>query len=257
MRGASGGRLRAYGPSVDLSLVDAVLASPRDEAPRLALAERLTEQGDPIGPALRATLGYHGKKLSRSSRSPLAERIRVWVGEIAEIARNPWKKEQGYELSRGFVEEVHLDAQGAVAHLNALRATWPVHTLHIRGRGNTSERIDSIDPAGFAGLHWLDLTGMSIDRRGAAWLADRPELASVYMLWLNNIHLDDESIETLYRSPWLARVPSVDLNSGGKLYEWIQHFTWSGALPAELQLTDLGRHLLDTHGPRPWFPPRG
>lgn len=251
------GRLRAYGPSVDLSLVDAVLASPRDDAPRLALAERLTEQGDPIGPALRATLGYHGKKLPRSPRSPLAERVRLWVGEIAEIAKNPWKKERGYELSRGFVEEVHLDDRGAVAHLAALRATWPVHSLHIRGRGNASERVDAIDPAGFADLDWLDISGMSIDRRGADWLADRPELASVRMIWFCHNCLDEESIEALYRSPWLARVPSVDLNDGGKLFEWIHDFTWFGALPDELRLTGLAQRLLDRYGPRPWFPPRG
>lgn len=249
-------RLRAYGPRVDLALVDAVLAAPLDDAPRLALAARLEQQGDPMGPALRRDL-LDRNRLSLRTKSAFLKRLQEWVGEVAEIAHNPWKKEDSIRLQRGFVEEVFFDDLAVVQHLEALRATWPVRTLTVCGRGRLSVRIEEFPFEHMAGLDFLNISGMVIDARGAAWLAARPELATIRMVWLTPNQLDEEGIEVLYASPWLAQCKSVTLNEHNLLYEVIEDFTWFGALPSELRLTPLASRLLATYGTRPWFPPSG
>ncbi len=271
MRGPEAGklvgmqRLRAYGPKVDLALVDAVLAEPGSLGPRLVLADELTRLGDPFGPALRGVVEGPEPRFRGEVVAALGERLREWVGEIAELAwRWTGSPSQAsrlpppYSLTRGFVEEVHLRDETLVSHGEALLATWPVRSLLVEGKGKHSARVSSLPLQAFGHLEKLSLRGLAMEDEGARWLAARPELAGLRQLDLSHNLLGEHGMEALYASPYLQGLTALDLTGNqAPLVEIFSDQDWFGGHASELSWTPLLQRLVEAHGRRLWVPEEG
>jgi uncharacterized protein (TIGR02996 family) len=119
-------------------LLDAVLAAPRDDGPRLVYADWLMERGDPRGELIvvqctrescertgqRATAAY--RAACSRERVLLAENVKQWVDPVG--LRRWWG-----EFSRGFITKLTISAGG-------LRSKWstfarmPLQYIKLHGR---------------------------------------------------------------------------------------------------------------------------
>lgn len=117
-------------------LLAAVLARPSDDAPRLVLADLLTEQGDPRGEFIGCQIaGEHAR-----ATELLAEHGAQWLAPLTpEVARA--------EFSRGFLARVALLDSRALPLLAEKAEHEPLESLSV-----SSDRL--FDAARFAAMGW-------------------------------------------------------------------------------------------------------
>jgi uncharacterized protein (TIGR02996 family) len=107
-------------------LMAAVVEAPREDAPRLRLADWLTAQGDPRGEFIRVQIELAQPGLAEEAADRLALREREllarhegeWVAPLGDGL-------VGWIFRRGFVEEVTLDAEVLLAHVEPLFGAGP------------------------------------------------------------------------------------------------------------------------------------
>jgi uncharacterized protein (TIGR02996 family) len=124
------------------SLMAAVLQSPRDDAPRLRLADWLEARSDPRGEFIRvqlelARLGQDADEtepLARRERELLARHEMDWVGPLAE-----WLSD--CKFRRGFIEEATVEAGTFLARGEELFAAAPVEFLRVHEAGAANEDL--------------------------------------------------------------------------------------------------------------------
>ena len=111
------------------ALLADILANPDDDAPRLVLADWLSERGDPRGElisvqcaAQHATGGALARHVNRAS-ALLERHGETWLGEIRRIVR-------GVELKRGFVASINAKA-AVFAKCAALFEQEPIEELRV------------------------------------------------------------------------------------------------------------------------------
>jgi uncharacterized protein (TIGR02996 family) len=111
------------------ALLADILANPDDDAPRLVLADWLSERGDPRGElisvqcaAQHATGGALARHVNRAS-ALLERHGETWLGEIRRIVR-------GVELKRGFVASINAKA-AVFAKSGALFEQEPIEELRV------------------------------------------------------------------------------------------------------------------------------
>jgi uncharacterized protein (TIGR02996 family) len=119
-------------PRTKAALLQAVLASPSDDAPRLVLADALTERGDPRGELIVTQCLLAERGLARDERALLTRRSQTlidahaaWTAAVRDLPR--------WVLRRGFVDEVESDAASLGAVASGLFASEPVTRLCITG----------------------------------------------------------------------------------------------------------------------------
>lgn len=134
-------------PATEAELLAAVLKNPSDDAPRLVLADWLTERGDPRGELISvqcqlARGGGNEDELLERERALLTEHGAAWIGgaeqEFLQV-----------RFARGFVESVEVLDAAALPQLEAFFQREPITELIF-----TSSRL--LDGARFAQLEWLD-----------------------------------------------------------------------------------------------------
>lgn len=135
----------------EAALLRAILADPEDNAPRLALAARLTERGDPRGEFIRlqcalARRAKHDPRrpgLETRERGLLADHGHAWLGPLADLGLVVVPQcgavdhvevdaagfpERGFfaTFRRGFVEHVAADVASFLAHAEVLFRAAPL-----------------------------------------------------------------------------------------------------------------------------------
>jgi uncharacterized protein (TIGR02996 family) len=164
-------------------LFEAVMASPEDDAPRLAYAAWLRMRGDPLGEFIELDCSLAGDDAARDAwgrfaavdtdpgvcgqrarRAQLLARHRhEWEAPLRQTKTVAWDSSGitgsavwHCSFARGFVERVALSAADLETHGGALLALAPIGALRV-------DRIAAPlqDGAAFARIAALDLTGAS------------------------------------------------------------------------------------------------
>ncbi|HEY1550809.1 MAG TPA: TIGR02996 domain-containing protein [Kofleriaceae bacterium] len=169
------------------ALIEAIVAAPDDDAPRLVYADWLIERGDARGEliALQCRLGSSPEIAAR------AEQLRrdlqpVWLDPLFAIAPG------GYELRRGFVEHAELlvSARTLGEQLEQLFSRAPL----LRSIGMPAAAAHAI-PTAMDRVTSLALHELGTDNDGAAAsIAALPHLSQLRRLEITNGVLDDHTI---------------------------------------------------------------
>lgn len=229
-------------PHAPSTFLEAVLASPDDDAPRLAYAAWLRERGDPRGAFIRvqcALAGAEGRDPARraaleAEEQDLLDRDRrraLWLAEIGltDNGVNAFR--------RGFVERVGLSLDELLARHEALARATPVRSLRVweigarldalldlpllrqlrelslRGAGCGADAIRALSSCeALAGLGALDLAGNRFGVQGTEAFAASPVWSSVTRLDLTRCSLGPAALKELARSQPLARLDELILS---------------------------------------------
>jgi uncharacterized protein (TIGR02996 family) len=167
--------------STQTRLLDAVLAAPEDDEPRLVYADWLMERGDPRGEFItvqctEARLRREGKRATPAyraaanrSRAIEREHLRKWVDAVG--LRRWWG-----QFERGFVTQLTISPKALRSKWGSVFSRWPLEHLRLQPQG----------PAAAGGSPTLgDL----------AWLAAQPETERLRLLtvdtsWGTSLTLD-------------------------------------------------------------------
>jgi uncharacterized protein (TIGR02996 family) len=122
--------------SLDPQLLAEVVAHPNDDGPRLVLADKLTEAGDPRGEFIVASCLLADPGLVPPRRRELKERAdgllrehgSRWVASAAGLR---------YVVRRGFVDQIDSDAAALLPRAASLFASEPVTRLTLERAGDS------------------------------------------------------------------------------------------------------------------------
>jgi uncharacterized protein (TIGR02996 family) len=178
-------------------LMDAILAAPDDDAPRLVYADYLLEHDDPRGEFIiiqctlgRAVSGVRGgsrvsaardsfDELKQRERQLLHKNGRAWLGPYGRILRKvTWR--------RGFLWSAEMDALEFVENL-ALLGRLPLERISLTGYRPKSES-KLLDAAPHITISQIDFSENRINERSAAVLASPLFHRARYLsLWANDL----------------------------------------------------------------------
>jgi uncharacterized protein (TIGR02996 family) len=188
---------------VGAELLARVIAAPDDDAPRLAYARWLTDQGDPRGEYITVQCQLAGDRPNPQRRKELEARARELGKALRKtIAAEVKPAADQWEIRRGFVDEVRTDAATLLEHHETLFGRAPIRRVTLWGveAGHVEELVAS----GILGrLVNLSLHGEP-GEEGARALAGAPALAAIRKLNLARCDLGDEGVAALVASPHLA-----------------------------------------------------
>lgn len=166
------------------ALLDGVLASPDDDAPRLVAADWLTERGDPLGEFIqvqcalgRGRFGAGGKWI-HSAKSSLPfetrEQLEVREQELLKLYEKRWVAPlrsaiRQWGFRRGFVNDVIADVAKFAAASGTTLARTPLEKAKLTGLQR--EQLPAIIAApAHPTIDRIDLAANRIDDRCAALL---------------------------------------------------------------------------------------
>jgi uncharacterized protein (TIGR02996 family) len=234
-------------------LLDAVLASPDDDEPRLVLADWLVEQGDPRGELIgiqcalgRAVIGAGGKYVSRTGRNQHVseEELHEREKELLKRHEGDWLKPirkyiRQWGWRRGFPSEIITDVGLFIEGLPALSRV-PLESFKLTGLKKThhaallkakahptASKIDfSRNRVGdpqllgsqlFAQARSLDLWGNeALGDEGVSGLAEIPfpRLERLRLSWTG---ITGAAVKTLSRAPFFKRLTYLTLSNNERL----------------------------------------
>ncbi|NOU31008.1 MAG: TIGR02996 domain-containing protein [Polyangiaceae bacterium] len=225
-------------------LLQAVLATPDDVAPRLEYADWLRARGNPRGELIfvQCALARLGQEEGGAERGPLLRR----ESELLRKHRRAWlepifgKRSKDCELERGFVWRVTMRAAEVAENLEAIRRVEPVRSVRVTNAdlaplvaSRAAGLVRALDLRNvqlgarwarplfeaetFTSLEELDLVLCHLGRKGAAEIeAAAPErLPALHTLHLANNALGDEGAAILARAPILANLRVLHLGMNG------------------------------------------
>jgi uncharacterized protein (TIGR02996 family) len=166
---------------VDRKLLDAVIAHPLDDGPRLVLSDALQERGDPRGVFITAQCRLQDRGLGPGERSTLTRQATALLKKHgAEWAARA--SGFSYTMRRGFIDEV--EARGSdLAKRSALFAEEPITRLTVTDAG--ADDMEALAAAGaFARVARLTIRG-EIGDAGASALAGALEKRALPLQLLN------------------------------------------------------------------------
>jgi uncharacterized protein (TIGR02996 family) len=211
--------------------LDAILARPADDAPRLVYADFLADTGSPADAArsdlVRVQLALarlpddHPRRAELNDRQTglLQRHLPEWSAHLRGLAA-------GVDFRRGLPDSVSVDAGVFAARGGELfdRTRTPSGRSYLR-------RVHLTDPArvlarllacpALADVEELSLAGGDLGNGGVALLAQCPHLGRLRALDLSFNGLDDAGVRSLARSPAFPGLDRLALNDNGQI-------TWDG-----------------------------
>lgn len=188
-------------------LLAKVLAAPLDDAPRRAYADHLAAQGNPRGEFIATQLSLR-TPLDPGRRAELRERVRTllraheqtWVAPLKKAGATAWR------FSRGFVEEISIDAR-KLAAATAIFDLEPIRWVRVDASGDIEALARS--PV-LARLTALRVTG-EIGDEGAQALAESEHLSGLLNLNLGSTGVGEEGAAALAESEGLSSLQRLSL----------------------------------------------
>lgn len=179
------------------ALLEAVLAAPDDDSPRLVYSDWLTEQGDPRGEFIAVQCARARLPADAPEQRQLEER--EWT--LLSLHEEAWRKALAPELlgvkfRRGFADEVTLYASTFVESATAMFAREPLRTARIIDAAEKGAVQLAASPAlrKLAGLRLSSTTGAyekGIGLEGLGALLSSRHVGALETLTLEGQHVDD------------------------------------------------------------------
>lgn len=224
-----------------MSSMEAVLAAPDDDAPRLAYADAIADRDPARAEFIRAqcalaalafpfgAAGYELRRRalqrfpsSRPSGAPMMgeESPEQTLSVLCRDIRGDWVPEiirrvaVGCAFRRGFVHGIILDAAAFANHAAEILSAAPVqHAALLSGPHQLDAIRAALDAPEVARLRSLSLRGGNGSDAAAALIADAPHLSDMRYLDLSENRLTAAGIAALGRSPHLGALASLRLRS--------------------------------------------
>ena len=222
----------------------AIMANPKDDAPRLAYADWLGHD-QPLGEfihlqCLLAQSACREPSLLRERREQdlLAQFHTQWSNHVARYVE--W-----CSFRRGFIEEVSLGEKQLISHAGELFRLAPVMDVHLR---TTGEHLDDLPELPFLKhTFFLDLSAQPLGDEGAERLADTPMLAQVHGLNLGSCRLSDVGLDALIDSPDLGALRELYLNDNAVSDDSLRRFVLT-SLVEQLDVLDVRNTQISAEG---------
>ncbi|HET6575402.1 MAG TPA: TIGR02996 domain-containing protein [Fimbriiglobus sp.] len=191
------------------ALLDAVLADPDADEPRLRYAEWCDRQGDPRGEFIRSQIEeFHrggrreedrgvkdGLELNSSSAPSAPSAVNRFLQMLA-----PWSA-RDVVFRRGFAEAMSLAGRAFISISDGLFRTTPLRDVRLVA---VAPYMDELAQApNLTKLDRLDLSGNRIGPTGVRELTNSPHLTRLRELDLTANDLDDDTAAALAGSPHL------------------------------------------------------
>jgi uncharacterized protein (TIGR02996 family) len=191
--------------------LEAIIAEPDDDTPRLICADWLEEHGDvaraefirvQIERARLPEWDPRQVRLRLRESALLAQHGETWRGELPAIEGVTW---EGFR--RGFVATATFATFTTLGtRASACWGAAPVEAVSVRWphRGISPRTIAPIP-----GLRELSITGQLVDRGDVSLLAGLPLLSTLRALNVRNCNLGGEGFRRLVASPHLGRLTAL------------------------------------------------
>jgi uncharacterized protein (TIGR02996 family) len=174
--------------STAAAFLDAIRATPDDDAPRLIYADWLEETGDEDRAEfirLQCARASSGEQAELAPREQLLldRHQHDWVNPIgALVASLRWR--------RGFIDEVSLSGPAFRGHVELLFRLAPIRQLRIVPlHGDPLQLQEVLDRPVLENLYRLDLQAVPISSADVPWLLDSPLLQRLPRLRLSSTRL--------------------------------------------------------------------
>jgi uncharacterized protein (TIGR02996 family) len=207
--------------NIQAALLEAIIAHPDDDLPRLALADWLEEHGRP-GPAelIRTQLALAGRPEDDERRPVLLGREAYLLARHSKELGRPLKHlALRWEFRRGCVEEVKLPAGRFLRKAAELFRAAPLRHLHL---SVPRAHIDALAACPhLAGLAELTLSGDPQPRPGRGWLGGllrAPQLQGLRALRLRGGPLWPEDVAAIGAIPTLEALELRDCQAMEQLF---------------------------------------
>jgi uncharacterized protein (TIGR02996 family) len=202
------------------AFLQAVVAEPDDDAPRLVFADWLEDHGDEArAEFIRAQVELaklppgdpRRWELQDRERALLAEHGDAWAAPVKGLVRR-------WQFRRGFVEAVSLPAAALLKHGDELFRLAPVRHIHLRNLEELPAllrkwRAEETFAGHLCRLSSLDLAYNRLRDEGGLTLLNLPRLPHLSALGLSHTSLTTEALRNLATSPVLASLTSLDCSA--------------------------------------------
>ena len=219
---------------------DHIIASPDDDAPRLAFADWLDAQGNVVhSDFIRVqcemdTLSIGSprwKELRRRERTILRDHPADWFGKLYGRLKNCY-------FRRGLLHSVRLHAEVFVQHPGKVFGFGPINMVKLDGGAAFIQQISDLfylryvtmldlssnkllpnhisilaQSRSVTNLNWLNLRDNQLGTDGAVALANSPSFIRLESLRLENTEINDDGLLALAESSHLPSLKCVYLSS--------------------------------------------
>ncbi|HZZ77610.1 MAG TPA: TIGR02996 domain-containing protein [Gemmataceae bacterium] len=199
-----------------------ILATPRDDSPRLRYAKWLEGCGNPLGEFIRLQCDLARDRFAhppayceRRAQQLLAEHQGFWADAVSH--RVSW-----CSFRRGFVEEIAITDRQLIRHAADLFQRAPVLDIHLVSDGRRLDELPELPDLPYT--FFLDLSAQGLGDDGVARLADSPFLLHAHGLNLGSTYLGDDGLDALAHSPFLTSLRELYLNDNPITDDGIRQF---------------------------------
>lgn len=193
------------------AFLQAILAAPEQDAPRLVYADWLEERGDPRGEFIRLQVALEHLPAGSSQRSELDRRAREllakheaeWIGDILRN-RAVWR------FRRGFVEHITMPAVYLLTYAGRIWECEPAVSVNVTDLNQYASAVALLPQ--LANLRRLNIGRNSVGDEALLPFAQSHCVRNLETLCAWGCRLGDESAIALAYSPILSKLRTVDLS---------------------------------------------
>jgi uncharacterized protein (TIGR02996 family) len=202
---------------VDDPLFQAVLAEPEEDAPRLVLADKLLELGDPRGEFIQLQV-HAAREEDRARAKDLAERANKLLKKHQPAWNKPIKAfVRSTIYSRGFVDQYLAEPNLVFEGMATVVRHHPVRALRVQSmKKGDATKLGGVEE--LARLRRLDVGSNRITAADAVALFSSPHLASLRELTASCNPMGDAGVEAIAKRMdrlTTLRVDDVEMGAPG------------------------------------------
>ena len=235
------------------SLLAAIRAFPKEDGPRLILADWYDHQGDVRGRFIRLQLeraSLEGKPTSVKTNQSRIKKLLEEETNLLQEYEKSWLSEYGLwksevEWNRGIAETIVLPWERLWQVGEEVLVNVPAVTLRLIGKNHSIKRLLRLP--GLQYLTHLDLTKNSLEYEEIIYLANSPSVSSLHTLVLARNSTGPQGAEILAKSETLTQLTRLDLSFNSLGPRGATQFAQSCRLPMLGEL-NLANNAIGTAG---------